>query len=133
MGVLQVLYGILLVGSLAFGLEALLIGLGGRVTAMYRRDRWELFRLALPTGLGIVVLSILTSAALAPEPIYLCALVLVFTFIVGGVISLSKERFFKPRALPARAPGSEREIESMLEGRGFGRLVKKGKKSRKRR
>ena len=44
----------------------LLIGLGGRVTVMYRRDRFGLFKLALPTGLCIVMLSVTTSAALAP-------------------------------------------------------------------
>ncbi len=133
MEALHALYLVLLAGSLAFGLEALLIGLGGRVTAIYRRSRLELFKLALPTGLGIVALSILVTAVLAPEPIYLCALVLVFTFVVGGIISLSKDKLVKPRKLPARTTGSEREIESMLETRGFGRLINKRKKPKKRR
>lgn len=133
LSVLHVLYLILLAGSLAFGLGALLIGLGGRVTVIYRRSRGELLKLALPTGLVVVGLPIAISAALALEPLYLCALVLLSTFVIGGLIGLSKGKLVKLRAPPTPALGPEREIESMLERRGFGGLLKRKKKSKKRR
>ncbi len=132
MGALHILYGVLIAGSLIFGLEALLIGLGGRVTAIYKRDRLALFKLAIPTGLIIVSLSIIPSTILSLEPLYLCASVLLFTFIIGKFIGLSKDKLFQPGSLPSRATESDAEIESILKSRGLSEFIKKGKRTRKR-
>ncbi len=126
------LYVILLAGSLAFGLEALLIGLGGRLTVIYRRGRGRLLKLALPLGLIIVGLSIWISMLLSLEPLYLCVLILACTFAAGKLINLSSTKLFKPRAPPAPPTIPEGELKLMLKKRGFSDLVKEKKRRKKR-
>jgi hypothetical protein len=132
LNVTHALYAILLAGSLAFGLEALLIGLGGRLTVIYRRGQGRLLKLALPLGLIIVGLSILVSMLLSLEPLYLCVLVLACTFAAGKLINLSGSRLFKPRTPPPPPASPERELKLMLKKRGFSELVKKKKRRKKR-
>ena len=119
------LYVILLAGSLAFGLEALLIGLGGHLTVIYHRRRGRLLKLALPLGLAIVGFSIWISMLLSLEPLYLCVLVLMCTFIAGKFISLSRSKLFTPSTPPLPPTSADRELKLMLKRRGFSRLIKK--------
>lgn len=122
------LYAILLAGSLAFGLEALLIGLGGRLTVIYRRGRRRLLKLALPLGLIIVGLSIWISILLSLEPLYLCVLVLACTFAAGKLINVFKAKLVKTLPPPLPPQPSEREIETMLRKRRLGKLTHKKKR-----
>lgn len=108
---------------MAFGLEALLIGLGGRLSAIYRRKRGKVIKLAFPIGLAITGLSIGLAASLRLSPLYLAAFLLGFTFLSGKLIGLGKEKLFRLRA-PSAPETSEKEIKSMLRDRGFGELVK---------
>lgn len=127
------LYAILLAGSLAFGLEALLIGLGGRLTVIYCRGRGGLLKLALLLGLIIVGLSIWISMLLSLEPLYLCALVLACTFAAGKLINLSGTKLFKQRAPPAPPTSSEKELKRMLKKRGFSELIREKRRHKKNR
>lgn len=130
MGAIDILYIVLLVGSLAFGLEAMLIGLGGKLMVLYRRRRAKTLGMALAVGLGIVGPAVVTSVILALEPLYFCALVLAYMFIASKIVNIfeAKLALTPPRPLPPQP--SEREIEVMLRKRGYGKLVRKKRKRR---
>lgn len=121
----------LLAGSLAFGLEALLVGLGGRLPTIYQRRRGRVIKIAFPIGLAITGLSIGLALLLGLSPLYLAALLLGFTFLSGKLIGLRKEKLFRPKIPPATKASSENEIKSMLKDRGFGELVKEEEKQEK--
>ncbi|KXB00309.1 hypothetical protein AKJ47_00845 [candidate division MSBL1 archaeon SCGC-AAA261G05] len=53
-----VLYGLVLAGSLTFGLEAFLIGFGGRLSTIYQSEKWRLLGVTLLLGLAITITSI---------------------------------------------------------------------------
>lgn len=127
MGAIDTLYLVLLIGSLAFGLEALLLGLGGKLMVLYRRKRVRTFVLALGVGLAIVMPAVITSMVLALEPLYFCVLVLAYMFIASRIVHVSGAKLPRapPRALPL--PSSELEVVTMLRKRGYGKLVKKKK------
>lgn len=132
MNILHVLYLIFLFGSLAFGLEALLLGLGGQLSVLYRRGRRRALGLALIVGLAIVSFSILTSSIASNlvagmEPLYLCLAVLLYTILASGVVGRLKEKLIKPSPLPP-LPAADAEIERMLQGRGFSELMDEEKK-----
>lgn len=124
MNILHVLYIIFLLGSLAFGLQALLFGLGGKLSVLYRRGQKRVLALALLVGLTVVSLSILTSAVLSLDPLYFCALVLVYTLLAGGALNLLKIKLIKPGPLPPPSPTTDAKIKQMLRKRGFKKLVK---------
>jgi hypothetical protein len=115
-----------LLGSLAFGLEAMLIGLGGQLSSLYRRDRKRVLKVASLIGLSVVGLSIATSTALEFGPVYFCAFVLVYTLLGGTVLGLLKPRFVKPE-LPTPPQISDVEIRQVLQKRGFNELVEEEK------
>lgn len=121
-------YVLLLVGSLAFGLEALLLGLGGQLPLLYRRKKPETIGLAFGLGLAIVCPSIAIAAVLGIGPIYACVLVVVFMFLAGWAVRLSKTKFIKPRPLQLPPPTRDAEIKEMLKKKGLGALVKKKKR-----
>jgi uncharacterized protein (DUF58 family) len=123
-----VLYLILFLGSLAFGLEAMLLGLGGQMSVLYRRNKRKTIALALAFGLMIVGSSAATAAPLRLEPLYVCVLVLGYTFLVGAVIWNFRTKFMTARELPPPQIASDAEIKSVLEKRGFEAMVKKKKK-----
>ncbi|MEM3401659.1 MAG: hypothetical protein QXH08_00310, partial [Candidatus Hadarchaeales archaeon] len=52
----MLIYILLIAGSLALGLEALLIGWGGKLTVIYHRRPW--FTLGLASGLGLLIVSL---------------------------------------------------------------------------
>ena len=124
---ITVLYLLLLVGSIAFGFEALLIGFGGQLGVLYRRRRAKALGLALATGLAIVVPALIVSFSFGLEPVYLCALVLVLTPVAGKIMGLFRGKLLGP-SLPPRLPlPPEEEFASMLEKRGLGELVEEEK------
>ncbi len=125
---LQAFYLLLFAGSLAFGLEAMLLGLGGRLPLLYGRRRWATLGWALGCGCAIIGLSIVTAAPFGLGPLYVCALVLGYTFLAGGVIRRFKARFIKPSLPRLPPPASEVEIRRMLRKRGLRALVKKKKR-----
>jgi len=121
-------YVLLLIGSLAFGLEALLLGLGGQLPLMYRRKKPETVGLAFGIGLAIICPSIAIAAVLGIGPIYACVLVVVFMFLAGWAVKLSKAKFIKPSPLRLPPPTRDAEIREMLQKKGLGALAKKKKR-----
>jgi uncharacterized membrane protein YraQ (UPF0718 family) len=115
-----------LFGSLAFGLEAMLIGLGGQLPSLYRRDRKRVLKVAFLVGLCVVGLSIVTSTALDFGPVYFCAFVLVYTLFTSTVLGVFKTRFINLE-LPAPPQISDEEIKQVLQKRGFDELVENKK------
>jgi len=123
-----VLYLILFFGSLAFGLEAMLLGLGGQMSILYRRNKQKTVILAMLFGLAIVGLSAATAVPLGLEPLYVCVLVLGYMFLIGAVIWRFRTKFMTTRELRLPRTASDAEIRSMLKKRGFGTVVKKKKR-----
>lgn len=124
-----VLYLLLLVGSIAFGFEALLFGLGGQLGVLYRRRRAKALGLAIATGLAVVIPALALSLWFDLEPVYLCALVLALTPVVGKIVGLFRGKLLGPSRPPQLPLPSEEEIVSILEKRGLGELAKrKGRK-----
>lgn len=126
MNILQVLYLMFLFGCLAFGLEALLLGLGGQLSVLYRRGRRRALKMALLVGLAIVGSSILTSAVLDFGPLYFCASVLVYTLLASMALSSYRKRLIKPER-PPLPPIADVEVKKILQKRGFEELVEEEK------
>ena len=123
MNILHVLYLMFLFGSLAFGLEALLLGLGGQLSVLYHRGRRRALMLALLIGIAVVSSSIITSAALGFGPLYFCASVLVYTLLASLALNSQKAKLIKPSPLPMPSPTTDLEIERMLQKRIFNELA----------
>ncbi|KUO41267.1 MAG: hypothetical protein AVW05_02845 [Hadesarchaea archaeon DG-33] len=125
MSAIEILYLILLVGSLAFGLEALFLGLGGKLMVLYRRRKVKTIMIALAVGLAIVGPAIVTSMALTLEPLYFCVVVLAYSFVASKIIGAFRMKLVRTPTPPLPPQPSEREIKAMLQKRGLGRLVSK--------
>jgi len=125
---IEIIYLILIFGSLAFGLEALLLGLGGRLTVLYRRQKIKTIVIALAVGLAIIGSAIITSITLALEPIYFCVIVLAYMFAGSRIIYTFGDKL--PRtpllSLPPQPP--DEELKTMLKKRGLEKLVEKRKR-----
>lgn len=97
---------------------------------LYRRHKSKTLVTGLGVGFAIVVPAVIASIALTLEPIFFCALVLVCMLTASGVIKAFGAKSIRtppPRPLPPQ--NSELEVVDMLRRRGFGKLVKKKKKS----
>jgi hypothetical protein len=116
----------LVAGSLAFGLEALLIGFGGRLIVIYREKPWLTVGLATGIGLSVVGISIVLGFILVLEPLYVCFLLLLFTLAAGRLVAILKPKLVKPSPTPP--PISDAEIGLELRKRGFKRLLRKKKR-----
>jgi len=116
-----------LLGSLAFGFEAMLLGLGGQLSVLYRRNRKRVLELALLIGLIAVSSSIVTTTILDLGPLFLCALVLVYTLFSSRIVNLCKVRLVKSGSLPPLSPTADAEIKQILQKRGFSELVEEEK------
>ena len=119
------LYLVLMMGSFAFGLEALLLGLGGKLMVLYRRNQLKVIGLAFAVGGTIVGLAIITAMAFNLGPLYLCALVLAYMFVAGKITSKFGAGRVRPSPPPLPKEPSDEELRAMLRKRGFGKLVKK--------
>lgn len=92
---------------------------------LYRHDRLKMLGLALAVGLVIVSLATITAVALSLEPLYLCALVLVYMFAAGKITNRFGAGLVKPSPAPLPKQPSDEELRAMLRKRGFEKLVKK--------
>jgi uncharacterized protein (DUF58 family) len=106
----------------------MLLGLGGQMSMLYRRNKRKTVALALLFGLAIVGLSAATATPFGLEPLYVCVLVLGYMFLVGAVIWHFRTKFMTTRELHLPRTASDAEIKSMLKKRGFGAVVKKKKR-----
>lgn len=112
---------ILLTGIPTFGLEALMLGDGGRVSSL-RRNRTELFKAMIIPGMAVVLSSVFVGFVLDLGPLYVCALIFPLIFFVGKIFSMIEKNEVKSRLSPKKNETRD-EIESMLKKRGFGSLV----------
>jgi hypothetical protein len=106
----------------------MLLGLGGQMSLLYRRNKLNAIGLALAFGLIIVSLSAITAAPFCLEPLYACVLVLGYMFLIGAVIRNFRTKFVGAKALHLPQVQSDAEIKAMLRKRGLGALVKKKKR-----
>jgi membrane-bound metal-dependent hydrolase YbcI (DUF457 family) len=122
----------LLLGSLAFGLEAMFVGFGGKLLLIYRRHRGATLGAAFLLGFLIVVLAIVTSTFLNLEPVFLMLVVLVYSLILGKVIGVFRAKLFGRTPPPAPwLETSEEEIKRMISARGFDNLLEKNERRRR--
>jgi len=124
LGTVHIVYLMLLLGSLAFGFETLLLGFSGQLSVLYRHSPRYVLKLALLAGLIVVSLSIATAVILDLEPLYLCASVLAYILLMSRVVNRFKTRLIKPGPQPPPLQIDNAEIEQMLHKRGFDGLVK---------
>lgn len=129
MEAIQLIYIIVLLSSLAFGLEAMLLAAGGKLMVFYRKKRARALSVAALAGLATTVPAVLTSAVFALSPIYFGLVLFAYLILVSLIVSVV---WAKPAKAPTPAPPkiSDREMAKVLEGRGFGGLLKKNKKRR---
>ncbi len=113
---IDIIYIIFLTGSLAFGFEAMLVGLGGKLMVLFRRSRGKTLGLAVVSGLTIVIPAIATSILLTLEPIFFAALVLVYTLVASGLVSLVGARFVRAPPLPLPPKLPDEEVRKMTRG-----------------
>jgi len=118
-----------LLSSLAFGLEALLLAGGGKLMVFYRKKRARALSFAALAGLATTVPAVLTSVLFALSPIYFG--LILFAYLI--VVSLIASAVWKPVKALAPAPPeiSEHEIVKTIEKSGFGGLLKKDKRRKR--
>lgn len=116
-----------LLGSFVFGLEALLLGVGGQLSVLYRRSWKRVLKLASLIGLIVVSLSIATTTILGLGSLFLCALVLAYTLLSSRIVNLYKVRLVKSGSPPPLSPTADAEIKQILQKRGFSELVEEEK------
>lgn len=112
---IDIIYIIFLVGSLAFGLEAMSIGLGGKMLVMYRSSRVKTLVISFLSGLIIIGLSIATSMVFATEPLHFAVLVLIYLFVSGKIIGLFGSKLVKQSPLPPLPKQSDEEIAAIAK------------------
>ena len=122
---IELLYIIILTGSLAFGFEALMLGMGGKTMLLYRRRKSRMFALAFGVGLAVSVSAVLTSIVFALEPLYFCVLVFAYTFVAGRIVKMAGKNMVRRPPPPIPPSPSELEIVAMLRKRGHGASVVK--------
>jgi len=121
------LLAILIAGSPALGLEALLIGVGGKLPSIYRQKS-SFLKFILSGGIIIIGTIVILDLLLTLEPIYLCALIFVVTIGTGKIIGSITGGETKNKQASDRKKISDDEIKSMLERRGLNQLIKKDDK-----
>lgn len=110
---------ILLVGSPAFGLEALLIGR----ERILRGGMVELIKIVVPLGLIIVSSALVVSYYLTLGPLYQCTLILALVVFSGGLLSLGSGEGRYREDIPSGEAVSDGDIKSMLRKRGLDELM----------
>lgn len=113
---------------MAFGLEALLLGLGGKLAVLYRRRKVKTIVIALTVGLAIVGPAVATSMAFALEPLFFCVLVFAFMLAASGIVRLFGVKITRTPPPPLPLEPSEEELQALLKKRGFEKLVRKKRK-----
>ncbi|MFH1821776.1 MAG: hypothetical protein ABH852_04985 [Methanobacteriota archaeon] len=131
MSAIDILYIVFLVGSLAFGLEVMLIGLGGKLMLRYRRRKATTLVVALLVGFLVVTAAVFTSVVFGLEPIYFAIIVMVYSFIAGQIIKAFRSKLVGTSSPPTMPKTSDKEIEEIIVRRGYGDLVGKPNRRRK--
>jgi hypothetical protein len=111
-------YFLLFAGSLAFGLEALMLGMGGKIITLYKERPFLVLGLSTLLGFWIVILSLAFGLLFALEPLYVCGAVLVFTLLAGKLVHTMKPELVR-RTPPTPKPLSDKEIREALRKRGL--------------
>ncbi|MEW6592243.1 MAG: hypothetical protein AB1305_00930 [Candidatus Hadarchaeota archaeon] len=131
MDAIQIIYAVVLLSSLAFGLEALLLAFGGKLMVQYRRERRRTLALSTLAGVAATVPAVLTSVFLGFGVIYFGAVLFLYLLLVSAIARLLGPKSM--RTPPPEPPKiSEGEMIESLEKRGLGGLVKKRKRKRSR-
>ncbi|MEM2878646.1 MAG: hypothetical protein QXG10_03775 [Candidatus Hadarchaeales archaeon] len=113
---------VVLLGSFAFGVEAMFIGMGGRLMVEYRRGRrMVLFESAL-IGLSIAGCAVLTSWSMGLDPPFMALFLAVYTGIAGALIRLFSGGC-KERRVIQHEMITDDELKGMLERKGLKGLV----------
>jgi hypothetical protein len=111
------LYLILLIGSFSLGMEALVLGMGGRIIPLYRKRPFLVLGASAGIGFATVAFSFLIGAVFGLEPLYVCALLFLFTAVFGGAVAVLRPKFeHETRPLPKL---SDQEVKQILKKRGF--------------
>ncbi len=115
------LFWLVLAGSPAFGIEALLFrDIGGRFFS--HEDKLEFFRNASALGLVIVLTSFFISYILSLGPLFLCLILFSFTVFSGKLISL-KDKNEEEKEIHSSEDISEDDIKDMLKDRDLDSLI----------
>lgn len=109
-------------------MEAMSIGLGGKLMVIYRRSRAKTLAAGLFSGVAIIGISIITSVILSLEPLHFAVLVLIYLFVAGKILGLFGSRLVSPSPIPPLPAQSDAEIEAIVHKRGLGK--KSSKKER---
>ncbi|KXA92177.1 hypothetical protein AKJ64_03840 [candidate division MSBL1 archaeon SCGC-AAA259E17] len=120
------LYGILLAGSPTFGLEALLLGSGGKLSLIHGEKR-KLAATSLPIGLTLVGISIVLTHTFSLPPLYLCILPLGLAYLAGKIIGIQTKETSRKGEIPIQEKTTDLEIKNMLKKRGLEGLAKDNK------
>jgi len=113
-----VLYLLLLVGSLSLGLEAMMLGMGGKIVLLYRKRPLFVLGMSVLLGFSIVVLSLSVGVLLGLEALHICVLAFVFTVLLGKVVERIRPHIVREfKLLPEKI--SDRKIKQMLKQRGI--------------
>ncbi|MGQ9788251.1 MAG: hypothetical protein ACUVQM_02940 [Candidatus Hadarchaeaceae archaeon] len=128
---IEIIYIIFLLGSLAFGLEAMFFGFGGKLLLFFRRRRGTILLVAFGLGAIIVAAGFEVSKLFHLEPIYFVFLVLLFSFIVGGAIRTISNNV-NCRTPPPLPESTDEELEKIISARGYSGLLKSSGRKRKR-
>ncbi|MEM3420717.1 MAG: hypothetical protein QW835_02795 [Candidatus Hadarchaeum sp.] len=131
MSVIETIYLIFLIGSLAFGLEAMCFGFGGKILLFLRRRRGTIFLLAYGLGLVIVSLGIGASMFFNLEPIYFAILVMLFSLVAGRIIGALGNRLAGRTTPPPLPESADEEIRKIVSARGYGHLLERSGQRRK--
>lgn len=131
LSVIEIIYIIFLLGSLAFGLEAMFFGFGGKLLLYLRHRKGAMLLVAFGLGITIVVLSAGASIIFHLEPIYFVVLVLLFSFVVGGIIRAFSDKSAWRAPPPPLPESTDEEIKTLLSARGYGNLLESSGGKRK--
>lgn len=117
-----ILYLVVLCGSLAFGIQAMFLGMGGKVMVRYTQNRRYVLAASSLLGFCIGTMAILTNDLLGMELSCLALWLVAYTGISGGILrAFSGKRGAREMKIPQ--VGSDEDLRRMLERRGLGKLV----------
>lgn len=103
-------------------MEALLLGLGGKISSAYGGTA-KLITVAASIGLSLVGISIFLTHIFSLGPGSLCFLLLILTLISGKAIPSKQKKTSKRRAERNEARATDDKIKSILKRRGLENLA----------
>ena len=121
------LFGLVLAGSPAFGLKALLLGMGSEVSSYGEKSKLALDVMGI--GLSVSLISFILTSILSLEPLFLCLLIIGLIGAFGVLISLNRDSGSKNN-LPNENKLSDDEIKDIIKDRGLDDLIEEDKDSK---